>query len=108
MFVQGGLTNHQALRAATLDGAIYVGLDRDLGSLEPGKLADLIVLDGNPLEEIRISELISKVMKNGVLYDGNTLAAPGGAAPQFFFEKDGANATGHAGSCGCGADHAAH
>lgn len=108
MLTQGGLTNHQALRAATLDGAIYIGLDRDLGSLEPGKLADLIVLDGNPLEEIRISELISNVMKNGVLYDGNTLAAPGGTAPQFFFEKDGANATGHAGSCGCEAGHGAH
>ncbi|MCA1636099.1 MAG: amidohydrolase family protein [Acidobacteria bacterium] len=69
MLQQGGLTPLEALRAATLHGAQYLGLDADLGSLEPGKLADLAVLDRNPLENIRHTETISHVMINGVLYD---------------------------------------
>jgi len=73
MLQQGGMTNLEAIRAATLHGAEYLGLDRDLGSLEPGKLADLIVLDRNPLENIRNSESIRYVMKNGRLYDGETM-----------------------------------
>ena len=46
MFAQGGMTNHEALRSATLHGARYLGLDHELGSLLPGKLADLIVIYG--------------------------------------------------------------
>ncbi|MGH9902949.1 MAG: amidohydrolase family protein, partial [Pyrinomonadaceae bacterium] len=69
MLQQGGMTAHEALRCATLYGAQYLGLDRDLGSLEAGKLADLVVLDKNPLENIRHSESVSHVMINGVLYD---------------------------------------
>jgi imidazolonepropionase-like amidohydrolase len=73
MLVQGGMTSLEAIRCATLYGAQYIGLDKDLGSLEPGKLADLIVTQKNPLEDIRNSESIRYVMKNGRLYDGATM-----------------------------------
>jgi hypothetical protein len=73
MLEQGGLTPMEALRAATIDGARYLGLDGELGSIEQGKLADLIVLDRNPLENIRHSESISMVMLNGRLYEAATL-----------------------------------
>ena len=73
MFVQGGMTPLQAIRCATLYGAQYIGLDKDLGSLEPGKLADLIVMDNDPLENIHNSESIRYVMKNGRLYDATTM-----------------------------------
>ena len=69
----GGLSHHDALRAATLLGAEAIGLGQDLGSLEPGKLADLLVLEKNPLEDIRHTNTLRYVMKNGRLYDANTL-----------------------------------
>ncbi len=69
----GGMKPLDVLRAGTIFGAEAIGLDRDLGSLEPGKLADLLVLDGNPLEDIRQTDRIRYVMKNGRLYQGDTL-----------------------------------
>ena len=69
----GGMSTHDTLRVATLFGAEAIGLDRELGSLESGKLADLIVMDKNPLLDIRNTDSISHVMKNGELYEAETL-----------------------------------
>jgi len=69
----GGMSEHDALRVSTIFGAEAIGLDQDLGSIEVGKLADLVVLDQNPLENIRNTNTISWVMKNGRLYEGDTL-----------------------------------
>jgi hypothetical protein len=71
--VLGGMTPHEALRCASLGGAHYLGYDREIGSLEPGKLADLVVMDRDPLADIRNSESISKVMLNGRLYDAASM-----------------------------------
>ncbi|HEX7181404.1 MAG TPA: amidohydrolase family protein [Thermoanaerobaculia bacterium] len=73
MFVQGGMTPMEALRAGTIDGARYLGLDKDIGSLETGKLADLVILDANPVEDIRNSEKIRWVIANGRVYDSMTM-----------------------------------
>jgi imidazolonepropionase-like amidohydrolase len=73
MLQQGGMSNMEALRGATIDGARYLGMDGDLGSIETGKLADLVVLDRNPLENIRYSETINMVVLNGRVLDGKTL-----------------------------------
>jgi hypothetical protein len=69
----GGITNFEALRAATLTGAEAIGIQKDLGSLEIGKIADLIILNKNPLDDIHNSREIQFVMKDGILYDGDTL-----------------------------------
>jgi imidazolonepropionase-like amidohydrolase len=69
----GGLTNHDALRVATQMGADAIGLGKDVGSIEVGKLADFVVLDRNPLESLRNTTAIRLVIKNGRVYDGNTL-----------------------------------
>lgn len=69
----GGMTTHQALKVATVFGAEALGLDKELGSISAGKLADLVIMDANPLTNIRNTNTIRYVVKNGRLYDGNTL-----------------------------------
>ena len=69
MLDQGGMDEMRALRAATLNGARYLGMDEEIGSIEVGKLADLVVLDANPLDNIRNSEHVRYVMVNGRIYD---------------------------------------
>ncbi|MFN2398494.1 MAG: amidohydrolase family protein [Gemmatimonadaceae bacterium] len=70
----GGMPSHDVLRVGTTFGAQAIGLRKELGTLEGGKLADLQVLDANPLENIRNTNTLRYVMKNGRLYDGGTLA----------------------------------
>ncbi len=70
MLAQGGMTPREALQAATINGAKALGLDREIGSIEVGKLADLVVLDRNPIENIRHTEFVHMVMINGRLLDG--------------------------------------
>lgn len=110
---QGGMTNMEALRAATMNGANYIGMDDQLGSIEVGKLADLIVLDENPLDDIQNSNSLVYTMINGRLYDANTMNEVGnynkprgkfyweqtGYAPAF--DWHGASETG----CSCRAGH---
>ena len=71
--VASGSTNMDALRSATLMGAEMIGLHQDVGSLAAGKFADLVVLNSNPLDNIRNSADIQFVMKAGALYEGDTL-----------------------------------
>ena len=92
MFEQGGFTPWEALRSATLSGAEYVGLDGDVGSIEKGKLADLVVIDGDPLKDLRRSEFVQYTMLGGRLYDVRDMsqvapdAVPG---PRLYFQKEG-------------------
>lgn len=77
MLQMGGMSNHDALRAATLNGAKSLGLDGELGSLERGKLADLIVLDANPLERIRNTATVRYTVINGRIFEAETMAQYG-------------------------------
>ncbi|TRW17014.1 amidohydrolase family protein [Glacieibacterium frigidum] len=72
-FVRGGMTPIEALAAGTITSAKSLGMAKDIGSLEPGKLADLVVLDADPTADIRNSEKVRQVMLGGRLYDAATL-----------------------------------
>ena len=69
----GSMPAHDVLRVGTIFGARSIGLDRDLGSIETGKLADLIVLDANPLTDLRAILKPRYVMRNGFLFESETL-----------------------------------
>ena len=89
---QGGMEPIDVIRAGTLNGARSLGLDRDIGSLEVGKLADMVVLDQNPLENIRNTTAIAFTIANGRVYDtGMNEVAPRQRtrAPFWFAEAGG-------------------
>jgi imidazolonepropionase-like amidohydrolase len=102
MFAQGGMKPLQVLEAATIAGARYLGLDKDIGSLEPGKLADLVVLDVNPLEDLRQSTSIRYTMMGGRLYDARTLDEVGASRRRepLYFEREGQEGWGSASTLG--------
>jgi hypothetical protein len=86
-FVAGGATPMEALEIATIDNARIIGRPDDLGSLTPGKLADLVVLDADPREDIGNARTINMVMRGGLLFDGETLAPigrPGETPPRWW------------------------
>ncbi len=86
----------EALQAITINGAQYLGMDKEIGSLEPGKLADLIVLDKNPLEDIHNSNTIIYTMVNGRLYDSDSMNEIGNHPKQrgeFYLENNKYNAS---------------
>jgi len=70
---QGGMRPADVLRCATWDGALYLGMDHAIGSIETGKLADFLVLDKNPLDDIRNTNTIKWTVKNGEVYDATTM-----------------------------------
>jgi Tol biopolymer transport system component len=91
LLAQGGMSNHRILRAATLNGATTLGFDKQLGSVEVGKLADLIVLERNPLEDIRNSNSVRYTLLNGRLYDSVTMNEIGNhprRRTRFYWEMD--------------------
>ena len=91
-FVQGGMTPMQSLRSGTLHGAKYLGLDKDLGSLEVGKLADILVMEpeADPTLEIRDSQKIQYTIANGRMFEAATMNEVGGEpGPNFFWESEG-------------------
>lgn len=92
MMNQGGFTPWEAMRGATIDAAVHLGMEKDIGSIEPGKLADLVIIDGDPSKDIRRSEYVSYTMINGRLYDVTTMNEVGSGDRKrepFFFEQAG-------------------
>jgi hypothetical protein len=88
-FVQGGMTPMQSLRSGTLHGAKYLGLDGDIGSLEPGKLADIVVIESgaDPTVDIRDSQKIQYTIANGRIFEAATMQEVNGQpAPKFYWE----------------------
>jgi len=78
--VEGGLTPFEALRSATQTAAEIVGAEHDLGTLEAGKLADIVLLNKNPLQDIRNTQTIWRVIRGGWLFDPEQLRPPTSAS----------------------------
>lgn len=89
---QGGFTPFEALRGGTIDGAKHLGMDKHIGSIETGKLADLVIIDGDVLGDIRRSEYVSYTVINGRVFDAATMNEVGSTNTRqaFFFEQNNA------------------
>jgi imidazolonepropionase-like amidohydrolase/Tol biopolymer transport system component len=99
MLQQGGMSNLQALKCATINGAAYIGMDKEIGSLKTGKLADLVILEKNPLDNIQNTNSVNMVMVNGRLYNADTLDEIGNYSrkrSKFWFEMPGSQTNGAA------------
>lgn len=113
MLADGGLTPLQAIRSATMNGAYYLGMEKEIGSIEAGKLADFIVLDANPLENLNNISSIKYTVANGRLYDAmsmNEMITGTKLRIPFYFESEFGNNDFHfheetgcfqGHSCGC-------
>ncbi|MBC7426170.1 MAG: PD40 domain-containing protein, partial [Bacteroidia bacterium] len=96
MMTQGGMSNHNALKVATINGAQYIGMGEQLGSIEPGKYADLMIMDKNPLDSITFTQSISYVMINGWLFNAATMQCINTESknslwarkPEFWFDRN--------------------
>lgn len=91
MLYQGGMTEMEVLAASTINGAEYIGMDNEIGSIEEGKLADLIVIDGNPLEDIYKTENVVYTIINGRVYESETMNEVGNydvTRPTFWWESE--------------------
>lgn len=90
MFAQGGMSNMEVLKTATINPATTFGMEQQLGSIKEGKLADLIVIDGDPLADIRVTDKVTHTMVNGKLFNAETMNELNGDKEKrkpFFFEK---------------------
>ena len=96
LLAMGGMTPMDILRAATINGAKTIGIDQQLGSLSPGKLADLIVLDADPTIQIENARQVRYTMVNGRLYESDTMNEIGNrplAREPFYWEVQGPGST---------------
>ncbi len=94
MMAQGGMTPMEALRTATINPAKHLGLDENIGSIKTGKLADLAVIDGDILSDIRKSDQVNYVMINGRLFDAQSMNEVGNGERRrqpFYFESSKGN-----------------
>jgi imidazolonepropionase-like amidohydrolase len=76
LLVGGGVPSLNAIRIATLNAARFLGRERDLGSIEEGKIADLVLLDSDPIDDINNAKRINMVVKNGEIIDRTKLDLP--------------------------------
>jgi imidazolonepropionase-like amidohydrolase len=76
LMVAGGIPALEAIRIGTLNAAVFLGRERDMGSIEEGKLADLVLLNADPVANISNAQHIASVIKGGVVIDRSTLSLP--------------------------------
>jgi Tol biopolymer transport system component/imidazolonepropionase-like amidohydrolase len=90
IMAQGGFTPFEAIRGATIDGAAHLGMDADIGSIEVGKLADMAIIDGDVLSDIRRSEYVTHTVINGRVFESATMNQVGSDKERemFFFENN--------------------